>query len=148
MFNFFAPDAGEGGLDLLLEAGDQLAVGGDQRWPQLFGQNVPFLKWRLAVVCLRGGEPCRQVVKVHSMGWNVKRSVRPSLVVERQVAFQSLLGCADGLVGVQTTFSYVLLFQSRSTDTWSRQQPVPSMLICMPRVFRIPVNSRLVNWSP
>ena len=27
----FAPDAGEGGLDLLLEAGDQFAVGGDQR---------------------------------------------------------------------------------------------------------------------
>ena len=26
-----APDAGEGGLDLLLEAGDQFAVGGDQR---------------------------------------------------------------------------------------------------------------------
>ena len=31
MFNFFAPDAGEGGLDLVLEAGDQFAVGGDQR---------------------------------------------------------------------------------------------------------------------
>jgi hypothetical protein len=28
---FFAPDAGEGGLDLLLETGDQLAVGSDQR---------------------------------------------------------------------------------------------------------------------
>ena len=27
----FAPDAGEGGLDLLLEAGDQVAVGSDQR---------------------------------------------------------------------------------------------------------------------
>ncbi|OGS90063.1 MAG: hypothetical protein A2061_09760 [Gallionellales bacterium GWA2_59_43] len=27
----FAPDAGEGGLDFLLDAGDQLAVGGDQR---------------------------------------------------------------------------------------------------------------------
>jgi hypothetical protein len=26
----FAPDAGEGGLDLLLEAGDQFAGGGDQ----------------------------------------------------------------------------------------------------------------------
>ena len=26
-----APDAGEGSLDLLLEAGDQFAVGGDQR---------------------------------------------------------------------------------------------------------------------
>ena len=26
-----APDAGEGGLDLLLEAGNQFAVGGDQR---------------------------------------------------------------------------------------------------------------------
>ena len=27
----FAPDAGEGGLDLSLEAGDQFAVGGHQR---------------------------------------------------------------------------------------------------------------------
>ena len=27
----FTPDTGEGGLDLLLEAGDQFAVGGDQR---------------------------------------------------------------------------------------------------------------------
>ena len=27
---FFAPDAGEGGLDLLLEAGDQFTVGGHQ----------------------------------------------------------------------------------------------------------------------
>ena len=27
----FAPDAGEGGLDLSLEAGEQFAVGGDQR---------------------------------------------------------------------------------------------------------------------
>jgi len=53
------------------------------------------------VVGLRGGEPCRHVVKVHSI-WcvAVKRSVRPGLVVERQVAFQSLVGCADGLVGV------------------------------------------------
>jgi len=31
-----------------------------QRWPQLFGQNVPLLKWSLAVFWLRGGEPCRQ----------------------------------------------------------------------------------------
>jgi hypothetical protein len=28
---FFAPDAGESGLNLFLEAGDQFAVGGDQR---------------------------------------------------------------------------------------------------------------------
>ena len=27
---FFSPDAGEGGLDLLLEAGNQFAVGGDE----------------------------------------------------------------------------------------------------------------------
>ena len=74
----------------------------DVGWPPLIGQHVLFLKWRLAVVCLRGGEPWRQVVNVHSI-WcvAVKRSVRPGLVVERQVAFQPLLGCADGLVRVQ-----------------------------------------------
>ena len=33
----FAPDAGEGGLDLLLKTGDQFAVGGDQR---LFGFDL------------------------------------------------------------------------------------------------------------
>ena len=30
MFRLFAPDAGEGGLDFFLEAGDQFAVGGDE----------------------------------------------------------------------------------------------------------------------
>jgi len=58
-----------------------------QRWPHVFGQNVPFLKWRLAVVCLRGGEPCGQVVNIDSIRCvPVKRPVRPGLVIERQVA--------------------------------------------------------------
>ena len=72
-----------------------------ERWPHLFGQNVPFLKWRLAVFCLRGGEPCGQVVNIHSIRCvPVKRPVRSGLVVERQIACYALLGCADGLVGV------------------------------------------------
>ena len=71
------------------------------RWPPLIGQNVLFLKWRLAVFCLRGGEPCGQVVHIHAIRRvSVKRPVRPDLVVEDQVALQALLGCADGLVGV------------------------------------------------
>ncbi len=37
MFKLFAPDAGEGGLDFFLEAGNQFAVGGDQR---LFGFDL------------------------------------------------------------------------------------------------------------
>ena len=54
------------------------------------------------MVCLCGGEPCGQVVKVHSIGCaTVKRPMWPCLVVERQVAFQSLLGSTDGLVGMQ-----------------------------------------------
>ncbi len=73
-----------------------------QRWPHVFGQHVPFLKWSLAVVCLRGGEPCGQVVNIHSIRCvPVKRPVRPGLVIERQGALQSLLRGADGLVGVQ-----------------------------------------------
>jgi hypothetical protein len=32
---YLVPDAGECGLDLLIEAGDQFAVGGDQRLPGL-----------------------------------------------------------------------------------------------------------------
>lgn len=59
----------------------------EERWPHVFGQNVLFLKWRLAVVCLRGGMSGRQVIKVHSIRCvPVKRSVRPGLVIERQVA--------------------------------------------------------------
>ena len=52
--------------------------------------------------CLCGGEPCRQVVIVHLV-WRlaVKRPVRSGLVVERQVALQALVRCADGLIGVQ-----------------------------------------------
>ncbi len=72
-----------------------------QKWPRLFGQNVLFLKWCLAVFCLCGGEPCGQVVNIHSIRRvSVKRPVRPDLVVERQVTLQTLVGGADGLVGV------------------------------------------------
>ena len=72
-----------------------------QRWPPLFGQNVLFFKWRLAVFCLRGGEPWGQVVNIHSIRRvSVKRPMRPDLVVERQVPLQALVGGADGLVGV------------------------------------------------
>ena len=57
------------------------------------------------MVCLCGGMPGRQVIKVHSIRCvTVKRSVRPCLVIERQVARQSLLRGAEGLVGVQIHF--------------------------------------------
>ena len=71
------------------------------RWPRLFGQHAPVLEWRLAVFCLCGGAPCRQVVKVHSIRRvTVKRPMRPGLVVERQVALYTLVGCADGFIGM------------------------------------------------
>lgn len=67
----------------------------------MFGQHVPVLKWSLAVFCLCGGAPCGQVVKVHSIRRvTVKRPMWPGLVVERQVAFQSMLSGADGFIGV------------------------------------------------
>ena len=73
-----------------------------QRWPRLVGQNEFFLKWRLAMFCLCGGAPCRQVVKVHVIRCvPVKRPMRPCLVVKRQVALQCLVSSADGLVGAQ-----------------------------------------------
>ena len=45
----FAPDAGEGGLDLLLEAGDQFAVGGHQR------EAITNLKLRMINLLPLGG---------------------------------------------------------------------------------------------
>lgn len=42
----FAPHAGEGGLDLLLEAGDQFAVGGDQRLLSFDLGDDGFAGWR------------------------------------------------------------------------------------------------------
>jgi len=64
--------------------GETMAI---QRWPRLFGQHVPVLKWGLAVFCLRGGAPCGQVVNVHSIRRvTVTCPMRPGLVVERQVA--------------------------------------------------------------
>ena len=57
-----------------------------QRWPRLFGQNVPFLKWSPAVVCLRCLGQCRQIVEVDLIWCFVgKCRVRSSLVVERNV---------------------------------------------------------------
>ena len=46
------------------------------------------------------------------------------------------------------TASYFTLRHSRSTNTVSRQQPVPSLLIWRSGSFRSPVHSRLVNWHP
>ena len=40
-----------------------------------------------------------------------------------------------------------MLFHSRSTNTLSRQQPRPSMLMAMPCRRSVSVNSRLVNWA-
>jgi hypothetical protein len=54
------------------------------------------------VFCLRGGEPCRQVVEVHLFRRvAVKRPVRSFLIVEHQVLFQAVLDRADRLIGVQ-----------------------------------------------
>ena len=67
----------------------------------MFGQNVPFLTWSLAVVCLRRAEPCGQVVNIHSIRCvSVKRPMRPGLVLARQVACSSLLRDADRLIGM------------------------------------------------
>jgi hypothetical protein len=37
-------------------------------------------------------------------------------------------------------------FHSRSTNTLSRQQPLPSMLMAMPLATRVLMNSEPVNW--
>lgn len=66
-----------------------------------FGQHVPFLKWHLAVFCLRSGAPCRQVVKVPLIGHLAITSLmRSGLGVERQVARQALVRGPDSLIGV------------------------------------------------
>ena len=83
----------------------------------MFGQNVPFLKWRLAVFCLHGGEPCRQVVNIHFIRRvTVKRPVRPDLVVERQVTLQALMGRAltfSSLHGSRSGCPFMIVFYLR-----------------------------------
>lgn len=50
----------------------------------------------------RGGDPCRQAIKVHSIWCGaLKRLMQPRLVGERRVTLHPLLGCADGFGGVQ-----------------------------------------------
>ena len=46
------------------------------------------------------------------------------------------------------TSSYLIDFHSLSTNTLSRQQPLPSILILMSLSLSSCVNSRLVNWQP
>ena len=66
MFNPFPPDAGDGGLDFLLEAGDQFAVGGDQRLLGFYlgddgllgGEAI--IHWRTASEEFGRGTRCRE----------------------------------------------------------------------------------------
>ncbi len=68
--------------------GNQLVPPSTERGgPMCLDRMFSFLKWSLAVVCLRSAEPCGQVVNIHSIRCvPVKRPVRPGLVIERQVA--------------------------------------------------------------
>jgi len=65
-----APDAGEGGLDLLLEAGDQFAVGGDQRLLYFDLGDDGFLRgerWRGIVASFR--------LRIGSCGWAAPETI-------------------------------------------------------------------------
>lgn len=57
-----------------------------QRWTRLVGQSRPFLQWHLACCCLRGREPCRQMITMHLV-WRltVKCPVQSRLIVEQPV---------------------------------------------------------------
>jgi hypothetical protein len=56
------------------------------------------------------------------------------------------LGVADAFVGAQVDFlEVVIVRQSRSTNTLSRQQPLPSMLIAIPLVCSVAMTSGRVN---
>lgn len=111
----------------------------------MFGQTVPFLKLNLAVVCLRSGEPCGQVVNIHAIRCvSVKRSVQPGLVIERQLACQSLLRGADRLVGMQI---HLLVFDALPEPLNNHiiaPTAFPFMLIWVPWSFGNPVNSDVV----
>src|SRR5258706_4886713 len=46
------------------------------------------------------------------------------------------------------TSSYLTLRHNRSTNTLSRQAPLPSMLMAIPFLINTPVNAAPVNWLP
>ena len=57
--------------------------------------------------------------------------MRSSPVVKVEISTNRASRLTDGFVGLQTS-SYLTLFQSLSTNTLSRQAPLPSMLMAMP----------------
>lgn len=77
-----------------------------------------------------------------------KRAMRPAGVVEGQIRAQAGLGGRHRVVGFRYTSSYFTLFQRRSTNTLSHQQPLPPMLMAMPCSLSRSVKSPLVNWLP
>ncbi len=71
-----------------------------------------------------------------------------SAIVKVQVAANRSAGVADGFVGPQI---YLFVFDAasrRSTNTLSRQAPLPSMLMAIPFLIRMAVNAVPVNWLP
>jgi len=69
-------------------------------------------------------------------------------IVERQVSADAGAGLGDGRVGVEIHLSYFTERQRRSTNTLSRQQPLPSMLMAIFSRRRAAVNAVLVNCDP
>ncbi len=78
----------------------------------------------------------------------VKAQVRPSAVVKVQIAADRLPRLADAVVGPQVDLLYLTLRHSRSTNTLSRQAPLPSMLMAMPLAVSTPMKAWPVNCEP
>ena len=70
-----------------------------------------------------------------------------SSVIEAEVASDGAER-ADAVVGPQIHFLGLMLRHRRSTNTLSRQAPLPSMLIAMPLSASTPVKAEPVNCEP
>ena len=116
----------------------------------VLGQAQPQMKMA-SEACVSAVDPQKLVVLVESSS----RIARNVLSLQQGMrADDSDYEGANDLWRVSSDLStllqwmYFTLRHSRSTNTLSRQAPLPSMLMPMPRFFRMSVNSALVNWLP
>jgi hypothetical protein len=77
-------------------------------------------------------------------GSSVKALVPSSAVVKVKIGFEFLPGL-QRIIRPQIDFSYLTLFQSRSTKMVSIHRPFPSILMRIPLNIRASVNSSDVN---
>ena len=78
----------------------------------------------------------------------VKARVRPTLIVELEVAADRGAGLADAVVGAQIDLLVFDAAPQPLTNTLSRQAPLPSILMAMPWPTSALVKAAPVNCEP